>query len=119
MKPEPNQRQLDALEKYLRGELDVNHPDLPSEEAALARQLRAVSTRSMQPAPQFVKRRTVVPSKMTASDDAVGTLSTCKPATLQPLPNSLVRWLAISTCTGIRVSLISFGHQLRTTAVNW
>jgi len=52
MNPEPNQRQLDALEKYLRGELDANHPDLPAEEATLARQLRAAGSR-MQPTPQF------------------------------------------------------------------
>ena len=53
MNPEPNQRQLDALEKYLRGELDASHPDLPVEETVLARQLRAVVVRQ-QPDPQFV-----------------------------------------------------------------
>lgn len=47
-----NERASDALEKFLRGELDIHHPDVPADEAALAEQLRFAAVR-IQPHDDF------------------------------------------------------------------
>ncbi len=54
MSANPTKQQMDALEKYLRGELDAGHPDLPAEETAMAGKLRAAAER-IQPDPDFAR----------------------------------------------------------------
>jgi hypothetical protein len=111
MNPEPNQRQLDALEKFLRGELDANHPDLPVEEAALARKLRAVVARQ-QPAPQFVaslSRQLAQPQATTSQGIGFRYLfSSLAGIAALVLLAFLLRWLILTVAPQPPVPAISF-----------
>lgn len=112
MNPEPNQRQLDALEKYLRGELDAGHPDLPAEEAALARQLRSIAARQ-QPNPQFaasLNRQLAQPQAATAPRrmEFRYLISSLAGITALVLLAFLLRWLILSVAPQPPVPAISF-----------